>query len=764
MASNIEHVEKFGPEWNGRAVVAFNGQLDTHIKTGEDYDTLTLAAIFTAEPGDQEKARGRAFIPSLYHDFDAREHAVQRARGQFVALCGDIDSGDNSIARIERLVRGFVGDAAWLIYSSSHARPGDMRWRVVIPLAEPLGFDGWYDAQHAFFNFMEVAGVAMDRALDRAGQPVYLPNVPEAHGKSREPLRGDDGSPLYYERATSGTAAPGINPDAGPLAAGITQIHRKRAEDDLERDRLKVAALARRRNLPASDDTNIIATFNQNNTIATMLEVYGYQQSARHSEDWRSPHQSGESYATRIMGDKWVSLSTSDASARVGSSCKSGCYGDAYDLYVHFEHSGQHKAAFRALHAERKASAGAFVHHHEPEREYDPETGEPLGEPPADWDDEATETGDPDATEPQEADESPSLPVTHPADWAGTAPPVRQWRWDNFMPDYQATLLTGAGAAGKSLAMQQMATCVAMGLHFLGVPTKGCPALYITCEDDLEELHRRQDAICASLGVSLESTRGRLFLLSLQGQVENELARFDQEGKMTVTPRYGEIEQTCIALGVGHVTIDNTAHTFAGNENDRHQVAAFVNLNNKLAQAIGGSVVMVGHPNKAGDSYSGSTAWENQVRSRIYLEIPKGDGGTSIDPDMRVLRNEKANYSQRGSEVTFYWFKGAFVTQDQIPKDASGDVRQTAKAAWENDLFLDLLDKLTLQRRHVSHAANLSNFAPKVMAGMPEACGTNHGAFKRAMERLFAADEIEASKALWDRANRHPAFGIARKS
>lgn len=362
---------------------------------------------------------------------------------------------------------------------------------------------------------------------------------------------------------------------------------------------------------------------------------------------------------------------------------------------------------------------------------------------------------------------APTLAVFSPAEWDGHPPRARQWRWDGFIPDFQATLLTGAGAAGKSLATQQMSTCIALGLPFLGTPTKRCPALYITCEDDMEELHRRQAAICDKLGVSLESTRGHLFLLSLQGAVDNELARFSPEGKMTIAPRYGEIEQTCLALDVGHVTIDNTAHTFAGNENDRHQVAAFVNLNNKLAQRIGGSVIMVGHPNKAGDSYSGSTAWENQVRSRLYLEIPKNgtdEGAVPIDPDMRVLRNEKANYSQRGAEVHFYWVDGAFATEEELPggnRDSS--IHTSARADYENGVFLTLLDQLTDQRRNVSHSPNAGVYAPKIMAAMPGAKGLSKASLARAMERLFNLDEIAASQPLWEGKDRHPVIGLARK-
>src|SRR3546814_19737218 len=77
---------------------------------------------------------------------------------------------------------------------------------------------------------------------------------------------------------------------------------------------------------------------------------------------------------------------------------------------------------------------------------------------------------------------------------------ISDWSSDVCSSDLrQATYLTGPGSAGKSLLGQQLATCHALGRPFLGVDTRGGPALYITCEDDKDELHRRQAAICRAL-------------------------------------------------------------------------------------------------------------------------------------------------------------------------------------------------------------------------------------------------------------------------
>jgi hypothetical protein len=508
-------VQNFGPKWCSRGVVVVHGQHDTRIETGEDYDVTTLASVFLMEPGDKDKLDGDAIIPSAHCDYDARNHARQREVGAFGALTGDIDSGDHPRAHIESLVRGFCGDAAWLIYSSAHARPGDMRWRVIIPLEKTVSFDEWHDAQNAFFRFMEQSGVEMDQALDRAGQLVFLPNVPEFHSKTGERLRGEEGWPLYFDRATTGCNAPGLDLSKGPIASGIAEIRRKRAEDERERERIRREAEQRRANKPRTEGAPIIEDFNRENSIARLFELYGYEQSPRHPEDWRSPHQTSESYATRIMGDKWVSLSASDVGARLGENFKGGCFGDAYDLFVHFEHSNDHKAAFRTLYAERRVSA-------------------PTPAPPP------IDSEDPGWTEPPEgaAPETALEPVIEPEDpepddvlgfnlldWStgnflGEAPPI-EWLCEGTIPQGVPALFAAMGGVGKSfisldLALEIAAT-VANGGHkrrVMGgeVVARGS-VVVLSAEDGRDSIHRRLERI--DPGKRREDADGKVFIVPM---------------------------------------------------------------------------------------------------------------------------------------------------------------------------------------------------------------------------------------------------------
>ena len=363
--------------WADYAVVWFNGQHDSLIRlngpedtkeaararaaeSGELYRTVPLSHIFSMVPGSANKAESPAFIPSLYDMWDAREHAAQRQRGSFVALTGDIDKGDHAPEEVRAAVVAFAADAAHLIYTSAHSRPGDQRWRIVLPLAEPQAFEDWNDAQNAFYDFMEARGIVMDRALARAAQPVYAPNVPAVHDKSGTVLRGDDGKPLHFRRAKTALTAPGLTLDRGAVFAGIAAIRRKRAADDATRERLRAEAAKARENRPKGDGASVIDDFNRENSVAKLLEMYGYERCPRHAEDWKSRYQESGSYATRIMGDKWFSLSGSDAANGLGNPHKDGCWGDGFDLFLHYKHGGDHKAAFRELYAERAPNVIPF--------------------------------------------------------------------------------------------------------------------------------------------------------------------------------------------------------------------------------------------------------------------------------------------------------------------------------------------------------------------------------------------------------------------
>lgn len=333
--------------WKSHRLLTCDGSFDTEIKTGADYRTLSLGDVFgQLEPAAQTKKRAPAILCSSYAAFDARSHAAQVRRGRFVAIPGDIDKGDTSLETVSALVAQFFGeDVARLIYSTASSEPSSRRWRTLVPLAEPVPFDQWTLICQAFNRHMAAHGCHMDTSLERAGQIAYLPNVPPERRKH-------DGTPKYFVIDAKDGRGAGL--DAGMVASGVAAVVQELEQQEKAKQQAQAEAReARRRRVEARGATHegsVIDAWNEKHDVVDVMLQHGYEQSPVSDVDWRSVYQSSGSYATRVVdGACWVSLSASDAAAKLGSESKSGArFGDAFDLYVHFDHGGDFVAAVRA--------------------------------------------------------------------------------------------------------------------------------------------------------------------------------------------------------------------------------------------------------------------------------------------------------------------------------------------------------------------------------------------------------------------------------
>jgi len=642
--------------WLSRRVVTFAGQFDTKIETGEDYDTLALADLWTYTPTRAPKGAGPAIVPSTYADYNAREHAAQREHGRFVLLCGDVDSGDHQLEAIKKAVAAFAPRTAALIYSSAHARPGDMRWRILIPLADEQPFDTWHDAQTAFFAFMEARGIAMDHALARAAQPVYLPNVPDIHGKSSTPLRDEDGKALFYRISRTATDKPGLVLATGPVSEGIAAIRAKRAEDERERERIRREAEQRRANTPRGDGASLMDDFNAANSVAAMLELCGYQQSPRHGEDWRSPYQTSESHATRIIGSKWVSLSASDAAAGLGTRCQSGCYGDAYDLYVHFKHGGDHKAAYRTLGAERRADNVIYPRQFEtppvpdwmaetPGYDDYPDWGDPDGEPVIAPD--LVETA-------REPGEEPALPFF----WFSDAAPDLDANdfVEGMLTSGSMSVVYGPSNCGKTFFILDMALHVAWGRPWRGREVDQGAIVYLSLE--------------GSQGI-----RNRLTAFRRHHELDNEQLPFvampkpinllnDNADVVAVIELVRHVEwQT--KQPVRMVIVDTLSRAMAGgNENSPEDMTALIGNVDRIRDTTGSHVCIVHHSGKddakgarGHSSLRAATDTEIEIKRDPELtfssvRIAKQRDLEAADPFGFTLHCVPLGVNRRGKDVT----------------------------------------------------------------------------------------------------------------
>ena len=338
------------------AVCLFNGSRDTqaltvkdksgndipnpHPRAGAPYrsiDGKQIAAML-AKPEANPKDRALAIIPSRFISCQARNHAAQREHGRFIWSCHDIDSGNYEIEVVLAVYDAVFPGTTKMIYSSASATDSDKRWRVLMPMTEIAGRD-YSDVQSSCFDLIEEKGLIVDRALSRCGQPVFLPNVPPER-------RDEQGDPLFYRHcAIKGTM---FNPQTH---AGVQARLSQRLADaaaiarEVERMREAAAERAALRTLEYGEQTSPIDAFKAANPLEEIMPAYGYEPAG--GPDWISPNSKGRNPSVRIYGDIWCSLSDSDSA--IGKPGSVGRWGDAFDLFVHYEHQGDVKKAITAV-------------------------------------------------------------------------------------------------------------------------------------------------------------------------------------------------------------------------------------------------------------------------------------------------------------------------------------------------------------------------------------------------------------------------------
>jgi RecA-family ATPase len=274
----------------------------------------------------------------------------------------------------------------------------------------------------------------------------------------------------------------------------------------------------------------------------------------------------------------------------------------------------------------------------------------------------------------------------------GVEVPEPEWSVPNRIPSRQACLFTGHGAAGKSTIGLHLCVAHVLGREWLGSFPQLGPAIFLDAEDDFNVIWRRLDAVRKHYDTSYQDLiNGGLHILPMAGK-DVVLAGVDSKtNKITPTPFYYRLLEQAITLRAEQVLIASAANVFAGNENDRAQVQQFEGLLVNIAQQTGGSVTLIGHPSRRGmdedgGGFSGSTAWHNSFRSRIWIE------GEKDVPDLRRISFLKNQYGPEDESFTVQWRNGMFLAEAQ-PSSYE-------QAATDNRAENIVLDFIREQSRH----------------------------------------------------------------
>lgn len=328
------------------------------------------------------------------------------------------------------------------------------------------------------------------------------------------------------------------------------------------------------------------------------------------------------------------------------------------------------------------------------------------------------------------ANDNEPFRVVCPADWQDLPIPERKWLIPGLVPSRTVTLLSGDGGVGKSLLALQIGIAAVLGVPTLGVKPSQGRVLYLGAEDEEEEFQRRMMDIVRCHHASFSDLND--FLLVPAAGQDATLVLPDKTGTMVATPFMVSLRDRISSFRPTLVVLDTSADLFGGNEIDRGQVRRFVSMLREIAMEFDCAVVLLSHPSVAGmqsgAGTSGSTAWSNSVRSRLYLTADKGE---DADPHVRVLTTMKSNYGPVGDALRMRWHEGAFEPDEGVSQGAVSLLGHRAE-----DVFKDLLSKFCRTGQNASHVSGTS-YAPSLMAKHPDAKGVSKGQLVAAMGRLI---------------------------
>lgn len=290
-------------------------------------------------------------------------------------LATDFDDGNLSTTNIHIAVASFFGaEAIWCVFSTASSQPDNRRWRLFIPLAQPVAPEVWLRMQRGFAAYLKGRGVTVDATADRATQLHFLPNVPysvtDKQGREVATRNPETGEPLHFEHVFGGVT---LFDPAGALTAEATQAlaeldeldkaaeeQRQQKAQEAARKRAEREAQRQQQLASGGDGMTPVERFNLEHSTEALMVTYGYSESPDKPGHWRSPLQTSGTFATQVREDgSWFSLSGSDAAAGLGTKQGSGVGGDAFDLFTFFEHRG-HRSKAVAVAGQQQASKSAF--------------------------------------------------------------------------------------------------------------------------------------------------------------------------------------------------------------------------------------------------------------------------------------------------------------------------------------------------------------------------------------------------------------------
>ncbi len=330
-----------------------------------------------------------------------------------------------------------------------------------------------------------------------------------------------------------------------------------------------------------------------------------------------------------------------------------------------------------------------------------------------------------------------------PLNWSDLAtrgePPARRWAIKGWLGFGHVSLLVGVGGIGKTLIAQQAGSCLALGRNFIDEVPGPLTTLAWCAEDDHDELWRRQCSVARWQDVKLDEYSGSLILEPRAG-LDNALVT-SEFGRLMFTPLIEELREQAGDYRAEVVILDNIAQFYGANESDRHAVTAF--LNALVGTLPGRAILLLGHPSRgAGSEFSGSSAWENCCRTRLYLGDKLPDQGPDeAEPadGVRYLARRKANYSQK--DFRRLTFSDGVLIPDSVEIEPGGIVAYAREGKAER-VVMSAVTRLQSMSVRTTDGTTSPNYLPRQILAYKLGEGMTKRELAEGMRRAMLAGKL----------------------
>jgi hypothetical protein len=318
------------------------------------------------------------------------------------------------------------------------------------------------------------------------------------------------------------------------------------------------------------------------------------------------------------------------------------CWGDAFDLFVHYEHDGDFDKAVRAYGLEISPVKAEIELPENGMDDFDYVAPQAASEAPASAEADDIDLDSFDTPDAPEA--APDWPTLYDMfDEASIEP--RRWIYAHHYLRSFVSVLASAGGIGKTSLQIVEALAIVTGRPLLGEEVKERTNVWIVnLEDPLEEIQRRVLAAMRHYGIKPAEVEGRLFV----NAGRDFSLKFGIQTREGVLPNTKLVEYLCAKIPekqIGCVFIDPFVGAHNINENDNMAVNAIVAEIRRVADETKCAIGLVHHIRKGNgedasiDSVRGAGSLIGAARAARVVNRMSADDAAKLGIDETEARS-----------------------------------------------------------------------------------------------------------------------------